>query len=269
MATATKQLRLVQVPGAGLDKIDLSALPEGVFLSNVYGHETGVAEYVFGGMLTLSRNLYHLDDALRRGIWHSQFTGKPPPVWCELAGKTLGILGYGRIGHAIARRAAAFEMKVCALSRTDRQCAEDWVDLRQGRQAFEDILQKSDYLTITLPLSPDTRGLIGPQEIAMMKSTAILINVARGEIVEEHALYNALKERKIAAAAIDVWYRYPQGSNEFTFPATCEFQSLSNVLMTPHVSAWTDGMLDARARLIAQNIGLVARGKLPMNLIER
>jgi len=119
MGAAARRLKLVQVPGAGLDRIDRSALPVGASLANVYGHEVGIAEYVVGAMLALTRSLGRLDAALRRGVWESQWSvgASPPPPWPELAGKTLGILGYGRIGQALARRARAFDMKICAIRR--------------------------------------------------------------------------------------------------------------------------------------------------------
>ena len=112
-------LRLVQVAGAGLDRIDRTAMPAGAVLANVYGHENGIAEYAIGAMLALTRDFSRLDAALRRGDWQSQWAVgiSIPPVWPELAGKTLGILGYGRIGQAIARRARAFDMKICAIRR--------------------------------------------------------------------------------------------------------------------------------------------------------
>src|SRR5712691_7031419 len=119
MGAAAKRLKLVQVPGAGLDRIDRAALPSGARLANAYGHETGIAEYVIGAMLALTRQLGRLDAALRQGIWESQWAigTTPPAPWPELAGKTLGILGYGRIGQCLARRARAFDMEVCAIRR--------------------------------------------------------------------------------------------------------------------------------------------------------
>jgi len=119
MAGAARRLRLVQVPGAGLDRIERAALPSGAWLANAYGHDVGIAEYVLGAMLTLTRDFARLDDALRRGEWKSQWAvgTPPPPAWPELAGTTLGILGYGRIGQALARRARAFDMNVRAIRR--------------------------------------------------------------------------------------------------------------------------------------------------------
>ncbi len=127
-------------------------------------------------------------------------------------------------------------------------------------------MRRADYLAITLPLTEATRGLLGERELQLMKPTAILVNVARAEIVDEEALYRALAQRTIAGAALDVWYRYPTGIGP-TLPARLPFYELPNVLMTPHVSGWTDGMLVARVKLIAENIHGTTRGEPPVNLI--
>ena len=268
MATAAKRLRLVQVPGAGLDRIDRSALPASAALANVYGHEVGIAEYVIGSMLAMTRSFCRIDASLRRGAWESQWGvgGTPPPPWPELAGKTLGILGYGRIGQALARRALAFDMVVCAIRRDVRRSTPAGLSLLGGPDALDEVLLRADYLAVTLSLNDQTRGLIGARELGLMKPTARLVNVARAEILDEDALYRALREQRIAAAALDVWYRYPK-SAEPTFPAKRPFHELANVLMTPHVSGWTEGMLEARSRLVAENIQRTARGEPPVNLI--
>ena len=266
MGGAAKRLRLVQVPGAGLDRIDRSALPAEAALANVYGHETGIAEYVLGAMLALTRGFGRLDAALRHGVWESQWAvgAPPPPVWPELAGKTLGILGYGRIGQCVARRARAFDMTVLAIRR-DTTRPDPHASVR-GPDALADVLARADYLAITLPLTSETRGLLGERELRTLKPTATLVNVSRAEILDEDALFAALAERRIAAAALDVWYRYPSSPGS-TLPARRPFHELPNVLMTPHVSGWTEGMLEARAKLIAENIRRTARGEAPTNLI--
>ena len=251
MAAAARRLKLVQVPGAGLDRIDRAALPGGAALANVYGHETGIAEYVLGAMLSLTRQFGRLDAALRRGTWESQWAigGEPPPPWPEVAGKTLAILGYGHIGRCLARRASAFDMTVLAIRR-DASQPDATVSVR-GPAALGEVLAAADYVAITLPLTDETRGLV---------------NGARAEIVDEDALYQALAERRPAGAALDVWYRYPTAAGP-TLPARRPFHELPNVLMTPHVSGWTDGMLHARAKLIADNIHRIARGESPANRI--
>ena len=268
MAAAARRLRLVQVPGAGLDRIDRSALPAGALLANAYGHEVGIAEYILAAMLTLTRELGRLDAALRRGVWASQWAvGTPaPPPWPELAGKTLGILGYGRIGAALARRARAFDMQICAIRRDIARSAADDLVLLGGLEIMDEVLRRSDYLAITLPATAATRGLIGEAQLALMKPSALLINVARAEILDEEALYRALAKRVIAGAALDVWYRYPTDAAP-TPPARAPFHELTNVLMTPHVSGWTEGMLRARVRLIADNVERISRGERPDNLV--
>jgi len=268
MGAAAKQLRLVQVPGAGLDRIDRSALPPGTWLANVYGHETGIAEYVLGAMLALSRSFGRLDAGLRVGRWESQWVPgvPPPPVWPELAGKTLGILGYGRIGQEVARRARAFDMAVWAMRQDVTRSDTEGLAFLGGPDGLDEILRRADYLVITLPLTDATRGLLSERKFRLMKPTTILINVARAEIIEEEVLYRALAERRIAGAALDVWYRYPMGPAP-TLPSRLPFHELPNVLMTPHVSGWTEGMLEARARLIAENIQRTTRGEPPVNLI--
>ena len=268
MGVAARRLRLVQVPGAGLDRVDRSAIPDGASLANAYGHETGIAEYVLGAMLALRRSFGALDTALRRGTWESQWAvGVPaPPVWPELAGKTLGILGYGRIGRRVARLALAFDMAVRAIRQSASEHDARELAFLGGADSLDDVLRSADYLAITLPLTPATRGLLGDRELALMKPTAILVNVARAEIVDETALYHALARGTIAGAALDVWYRYPTDPGP-TYPSNRPFHELPNVLMTPHIAGWTEGTLDARARLIAENIDRVARDEAPLNLI--
>jgi phosphoglycerate dehydrogenase-like enzyme len=264
---AATGLKLIQVPGAGLDRIDRSALPHGVALANVYGHETGIAEYVIGAMLTLTREFARLDAALRVGEWKSQWVigSQPPPVWPELAGRTIGLLGYGRIGRAVAQRAHALDMNICAIRR-NLGGIEDDPTVLGGPEMTDEVLQRSDYVVIAMPATTDTIGCIDRRRLGLMKSTAFLINVSRAEIVDEDVLYEALVQRSIAGAALDVWYRYPREPGP-TAPATLPFHELPNVLMTPHVSGWTDGMLEARAKLIAENIRRVANGETPLNLV--
>jgi phosphoglycerate dehydrogenase-like enzyme len=268
MAAAGNRLRLVQVPGAGLDRIDRAQLRPGLALANAYGHETGIAEYVIGSMIALTRSFQRLDRKLRNGEWESQWAvnAPPPALWPELSGKTLGILGFGHIGEAVARRAQAFDMKVCAVRRTAQPNAPQGLTFLGGPERLDELLGVSDYVALTLSLSPETRGLIDARRLALMKPAAYLINVARAEIVDEQALYQALAHGRLAGAALDVWYRYPASAGS-TPAATAPFHELNNVIMTPHISGWTEGMIEARADVIAENIARTARGETPLNAV--
>jgi phosphoglycerate dehydrogenase-like enzyme len=267
MGAAARRLRLVQTPGAGVDRIDQSAIPPGAWLCNAYGHETGIAEYVMGAMLASCRAFGRLDRGLRAGSWEGSWAWSAPP-WPELAGKTVGILGYGRIGQAVARRARAFDMTVRGIRRnpSDPAAAEAGVFVT-GPETLDAVLRAADYLVVSLPLSPATRGLLDGRALGLMKRTAVVVNVARAEIADEEALYRALRDGTIGGAVLDVWYRYPTDTRP-TLPAAQPFHELPNVIMTPHVAGWTEGTVEARARLIAENIGRIARGERPVNVVR-
>jgi len=266
---AGPRLQLIQVPGAGLDRIDRSAFWPGLRLANAYGHEAGIAEYIIGVMIALSRSFGRIDSKLRQGQWESQWAvdTPAPPLWPELADKTLGILGFGHIGEALALRARAFDMRVCAVRRQAQSDIPVGVSFIGGPERLDDVLRQADYLAITLSLSAETRGLLDERALRLMKPAAYLINVARAEIVDEVALYRTLANSGIAGAALDAWYRYPKAAGP-TLPATQPFHELDTVIMTPHVSGWTEGMLDARATLIASNIERIARGESTLNAID-
>lgn len=157
-------------------------------------------------------------------------------------------------------------MTVYAIRRHAPPSPDDDLALLGGPDMREEVLRQSDYVVIAMPATDETRRMINRRELALMKPTAYLINAARGEITDEAALYDALAHRAIAGAALDVWYRYPAEPGPAA-PASLPFHQLSNVLMIPHVSGWTEGMLEARARLIAENIARVIRGEPPLNRV--
>jgi phosphoglycerate dehydrogenase-like enzyme len=146
MGAAGRQLKLVQVPGTGLDRIERAALPASTWLANAYGHEVGIAEYVIGAMLALTRSFARLDTSLQQGHWESQWAvATPPPApWPELAGKTLGILGYGRIGQCVARRAQACDMAVWAIRRNLTHSPSHGLAFLGGPDALDAVLRHAD-----------------------------------------------------------------------------------------------------------------------------
>ncbi len=266
MARAAHNLKLLQAPSAGVDAFRTDLLSPAVTVANAHFHGPAVAEYVLMMVLALNRDLLNMDARFRKGSWvGSWIQGKIPRE--ELVGKTLGLIGYGHIGREVASRARAMRMSIKVISAHPPKLKPVGVDFWKGPAGLTQFLKESDYVVLACPLSEDTRGLIGPREFACMKRSAFLINVARGAVVQEEALYRALKERRIAGAAIDVWYRYPQNEKACR-PSRFPFHKLSNVIMTPHVSGWMLGTRQKRLRLVAENIDRLVAGRPLLNVIQ-
>lgn len=245
-----EQVRLYHVPGAGYDGIDLSALPAGVVLCNCFGHEHAIAEYVMAALLQRTVPIADADRRLRRGDWiYSASTSGQ--VHQEIAGLTIGILGFGHIGKAVALRAKAFGMTVHVANRSTVTSSD--VDRCYTLGDLPEFWGNVDSIVVTLPLVPETRGIFSSDAFAQMRKTAVLINVARGPVVDEQALYDALRENRIGGAVIDTWYQYPTGQAGCN-PSKLPFHELPNIVMTPHMSGWTNGTIRRRQQVIAENI---------------
>jgi phosphoglycerate dehydrogenase-like enzyme len=202
------RLRLLQSVAAGLDLLDTAAVPKGVTICNVFGHEPAIAEYVIMTMLVLTHRLFEAVTAFRAGSWGAspQFGGGSPHG--EVLGRTIGIIVYGRIGREVAERAAGLKCRVLAANRSpvaDPAPAETVFPLAE----LDRMLPLCDTLLIACALAPETKGLIDSRRLALMKPGALLINVARARIVDEDALYAALKDGHLGGAALDVWWQYP------------------------------------------------------------
>jgi phosphoglycerate dehydrogenase-like enzyme len=259
------KLKLLHLPGAGTDDIAFEAVPARAAVCNVFEHEIGIAEYVMSAMLQWVIGIPRMDAALRRGEWYgSHLSG---PRHGELYAQTLGIVGYGRIGREVATRARAFGMSVLACSRTPGS-GDGMVPQIEPMGKLDDLLAKVDFLLLALPLDSSTAGLIGTQQLARMKSGAFIINVARGALIDEKALYEACRDHRIGGAAIDTWYRYPAQGQVRGEPSSLPFRDLDNIIMTPHGSGWTEGLLPRRCRLIARNLDRLARGEPLFNVVR-
>ena len=255
-------LRLLQVPGAGYDGIDLATIPRGVTLCNVFEHEPGVSEYALLAMLEWCHRLGPADRDMRAGIWtrSSRFGGAPDD---ELAGKTVVIVGLGRIGRAVARRARAFDMRVLAVNRsTDK--TDPNVEAVVGLDRLHEALGEADFVVLACALTPATRGLIGAAALSAMRPGAVIVNPARGPVIDETALYDALSNRRIGGAAIDTWWDYPPSAAPRDPSPALPFHRLDNVLLSPHVAGWTTGTVIRRTREMARNLDRLARGE-PLN----
>lgn len=254
-----ERARLYQVCAAGYDRIDLAALPARTAVCNCYGHGPAIAEYVMAAILSRRVPLADAHARLARGDWHYR-SGMPGALHGEIGSATLGLLGHGHIGQAIARRAKAFGMRVLAANRSPVPVSNE-VDAWFGLDSLGDFYRQSDYIVVSLPLLPATEGLVDAAAFAQMREHAMLINVGRGPVVDEQALYDALLRKRIGAAAIDTWYQYPARPDEAAASSRLPFARLDNVIMTPHMSAWTDGTIARRARAMAANVDACVAGR--------
>lgn len=261
-----KQLKLFHVPGAGYDAVDLGLLPAQASVCNCFGHEQAIAEYVMSALLARAIPLADADARLRRGDW-AYWAGSPDRVHGEIAGQTIGLLGFGHIGKAIARRAKAFEMQVHVANRSP-VATSDLVDGAFGLDQLEAFCASVDAVVVSVPLTADTAGIIGAAALAAMKPDAVIVNVGRGPTIDEGALFEALKARRIGGAIIDTWYRYPNPREPTILPSKLAFHELSNVLMTPHMSGWTSGTIRRRQQTMADNIKRCLEGAALTNVVR-
>ena len=250
LLTRLPKLKLICVAATGINNIDLAAAAgQGIVVTNVTGYATAsVVEHVFALILSLQRRLGEQQRAART-LWARQsgFSVLDYPI-CELQGKTLGIVGYGELGRAVADIGMALGMRILIAQRPGG-------DDRSNRTPLDELLRQADVVSLHCPLTPVTRGLIGERELALMKPTALLINTARGGIVDEHALSMALQANQLAGAGVDVLIEEPPHHGNPLLDI-----SMPNLIVTPHV-AWASR--EARQRLVdglTANIDAYARG---------
>ena len=240
-------LRLIGLTATGTDNVNLDAAREhGVAVCNIRNYcTTSVAEHVFGCLLSLAHSLPRYDAAVKRGAWQKSkdFCLLTYPIR-ELSSMTLGIVGYGALGKGVAKIARAFGMNVIVSARPGTSSVED------NRVAFEEVLERSDAISLHCPLTPATTGLFGVAEFQKMKPDAILINSARGGLIDSAALADALETGAIAGAAIDVLPEEPPVSGNPLLDYTG-----SNLIITPHI-AWATN--EARQAAIDELVANVA-----------
>jgi phosphoglycerate dehydrogenase-like enzyme len=257
---AAPRLKLLQSPGTGVDFIDFAAVPPGVAVCNCYGHAEGTAEYVMLALLLWCQTSFVPSDASFRRERSWRYSGRANgPIMRELYGSTVGIVGLGAIGRAVAERLQGFGATVIGCNRTLREVPH--VHAQYPLARIEEFLAKCDYVVIAAALAPETERLFGAKQFAAMKPAAVLVNVGRGQICDEDALWTALKEKRIRGATLDVWYAYPRQDDMTVAPSRHPFHELDNVWMTPHIAAWTTGMVDRRWSEIARNLDALTRGE--------
>jgi phosphoglycerate dehydrogenase-like enzyme len=237
LIAAAPRLRAVAAGGAGLDHIDVGAAEgAGVAVLNARGEgSSAVAEHTIGVMVALAKQLLVVDRAVRAGDFGVRWT----LPFTELRGKTLGIVGHGRIGEAIAVRAEAFGMDV--------------LGVRRSAGDLDDVLRRSDYVSVNVPLTPATRGLIGARELALLRPTSFLVDTSRGGVVDQVALHAALTGGRLAGAAVDVFTDEPA-------PPDDPLLALPNVIATAHCAGITREAIHRMALTVADALADVLDG---------
>ncbi len=263
-------LKMMVQPWVGVDWIDPTFLPQGLLVCNAGGHGAPMAEYALGAILEHVLELRAQNGDMQRGDWSRSGRNAAPAVrHGDVAQKKLALIGYGEIAQEIAKRARAFDMQVSAIARRKRDTTPPELAWIGTQSDLLKLLRDSDFIVITCDLNEETQGMINADAFAAMKRHAYIVNVARGEIIDEDALFDALKTKRIGGAALDTWYRYPsdvaaaepdpdrggafQGSRH-------DFLSLDNVLLTPHSAAHTNGADEGRYRSIATSLRQYGEG---------
>ncbi len=262
---ASPNLQAVIVPFAGPPEETRQLLADypHLTLHNLHHNAIPTAEMALALLLSSARFIPLGDRLLRQGDWAARYD-KPPEV--VLYGQTALILGFGAIGQHVARLCSAFGMRILAIRRNPDAPLPAGLSAEVfASDRLHELLPQADVLIVTLPLSASTRGLIGQRELALLQRHALLVNIGRGDVVDEEALYEALRSRQLAGAGIDVWYCYPEDEDDraATFPSNYPFHQLDNVVMSPHHGGAYGVAFTEQRRLedLARLLNAAARGQ--------
>ncbi len=261
---AATGVKLLQIPWTGLDKIDFGLLEKYSFqVCNSHSNAASVAELAMALLLACMKQIPSHHCALKQGNWRrpgsEDFT--PPDA---LYGKDIGLIGYGAVGRKLEKMLKGFDVTIRALASDGRKEGELAI---LGPDGLNHLFKRCDVLIVTAPLTPATRGMIGREQLELMKSTSYLINVSRGDIIDEESLFCVLKENRIAGAGIDVWYQYPQRGHSLSRPSRFPFETLGNVVMSPHRGGMIRGELPHLPDAV-ENLNRFATGRPLINRVD-
>jgi glyoxylate reductase len=246
-------LKAVGVHGIGCDHVDLQAASElgKIVLNTPFALSESVAEMAIALLFAISRRVVSADKAVRAGEWHRKY-GDLKGI--EVMGKTVGIVGLGRIGAATARRLRSFGVKLLYNSRTRKPDLEEEIGVEYA--TLDSLIERSDIISLSLPYTPETHHLIDAKRIAAMKDGVYIVNTARGRIIDQTALIEALKSGKVAAAGLDVFEEEPLDPGS-------PLASMDNVVLTPHLAASSEEAMERMAIQVAEGVMKVLKGEAP------
>jgi phosphoglycerate dehydrogenase-like enzyme len=264
------RLKMLQTFAAGVDRIDFSAVPTDseLLICNSHINAAEVAEYAITLLLAVAKNIIPNDRELRKGDWMFAFGGPSPNI--EIRNKTCLVIGLGNIGSEIARRLHGFAVRVVAATRSGTSKQAGLVEKLAKITEVQSLVEEADFVILSLPLTPESEGLVNDEFISWMKPESILVNISRGPIVEEKALYTALKEKRIRGAGLDVWWRYPtkwRGKGEP--PTDMPFQDLDNIVVSPHRAGYSENTEREYFQFAGENILRFINGESPHNIVDK
>jgi phosphoglycerate dehydrogenase-like enzyme len=266
MADVAEKLKLIHVAGAGTDKVDFGVLSPEVLVANTFHHEQSIAEYIVAAAVMLRRNFLTQDRELRHDIWATSVYDPAIPQPSTLGDAHIGFVGFGHIGQRAWNLFRAFGCTGAAVTGSGR-VADVGLTWAGDVGELDRLLRECDVAVVSAPLNEHTEGMIGAPQLQALGDDGVLINVGRGPLVQQRALYDALDRGVIRSAAIDVWYRYPAG-DDVSPPADLPFAGLPNLLMTPHSSGVTRDTFTGRVDDVAANIGRLQRGEPLRNVVH-
>jgi phosphoglycerate dehydrogenase-like enzyme len=265
--TASPNLRALIIPWAGLPEVTCELMRDfsHIAVHNLHHNSVPVAEMAITLMLAAAKFIVPTDRALRTHDWTPRYHRPSPTILLE--GKMALILGYGAIGQQVAHLCRALGMKVMVIR---RRVVTPYPDGVYPPDALQNLLSQANVLIVCVPETPETTGLIGEGELALLPPGAVLVNVGRGPIVDEAALYHALREGTLHAAGLDVWYNYPadEASRPHTPPSAYPFHELDNVVMSPHRAGGSDESEMRRMTHLAALLNAAARGDEMPNRVD-
>ncbi len=256
------KLRVIAQYAVGVDNIDVeAATSRGIIVTNTPGVLTETtADLTWALIMAASRRIVEADRYVRAGNWRVAW-GPESFLGIDVHGATLGIIGMGRIGTAVARRASGFGMRVIYFSRRGPTLMEDLQHLKATHVDLDTLLRESDIVTIHLPLTSQTRGMIGERELRLMKPRAVLVNTSRGAVVDENALIRVLEEGHLHAAALDVFTSEPISMDN-------KLLTMPNVILTPHIGSASYRTRTVMAQMCASNLIAALKGERPINIVN-